>query len=136
MDPQPAAEPPASSTTHPKPSAGSTTHPEPSATPTPGHLEPPTSSTASQAPASPEHAPEQSPPTEDQPAPAADIGGPLVSPERELEEFLIRQWIEANKKNHSYQRIRPGDIMRVSLASVHDSVSASRHPGKKPPDSS
>ena len=128
MDPPPMAKPPASSTTPTKPSAGSTTPTEPPASSI-AHPEP----LASQMPTSPEHAPAQPPIIEGQPTPAADIAGPLVSPERELEELVIQEWLLA-RENRGYQRIRPGDIMRVSLASVHDSVSASRHPGKKPRD--
>jgi hypothetical protein len=86
-------------------------------------------------PASPGHAPEQPPPIEGPPAPAADIAGPSPSPERDLEELVILEWLLA-RENRSYQRVRPEDILRVSLASVDASVSASRYPGKKPPDSS
>jgi len=132
MEPQPVVEPPASSTTPPQPSASSTPPPpsEPPASST-AHLEP----LAPQTPASPEHAPEQPPPIEGQPAPAADSAGPLLSPEREWEELVIQEWLLA-RENRGYQRVRPGDILRVSMASVDDKVSASRWPGKKPPDSS
>ncbi|MBK6845901.1 MAG: hypothetical protein IPG88_27145 [Gemmatimonadetes bacterium] len=139
MDPQPVAEPPASSTTHPEPSVSSTPHPESLArSTTPRHPEPPTGSTApchpeppagSTAPRHPEPPAGSTAPLE--PAPAADSAGPLVSPERELEQLLIQQWIDG-KKSYSYQ---PPAIMRAfSLASVPDGVSASRHPGKKPRD--
>jgi hypothetical protein len=135
-------EPPTGSTApcHPEPPAGSTApcHPEPPAGSTaPRHPEPPAGSTAPRppeppagltAPRHPESPAGSTAPLEA--APAADSAGPLVSPERELEQVLIQQWIDARK---SYSRGPPA-IMRVSLASVPDAVSASRHPGKKPRD--
>ena len=72
-------------------------------------------------------------PVEGQPAPAADVAGPSVPPQNELENRAITEWL-LGKNHRSYRRIRPDDILRVSMASVDDEVSASRWPGKKPRD--
>jgi hypothetical protein len=138
------AEPPASSTTpasstappQAEPPASSTT-PASSPPSPPRHSEPPASSTAgpepvaSQTPASPAQVPAS--PIEGQPAPAADVAGPSVPPQNELENRAITEWL-LGKNHRSYRRIRPDDILRVSMASVDDKVSASRWPGKKPRD--
>ncbi len=134
MDPQPMARPPASSTTHPEPSASS-------ATPTPHGPEQPASSIAhpeplaSQAPVSTGLAPGQPPPIEGRPAPAADMPDFLIQvpPAGDREKLPTLEQVLARKK-YTFQRICPEDIMRVSRASVHDSVSASRYLGKKPRD--
>lgn len=142
MDPQPVAtpEPPASSTMHPEPSASSTSSPQPeppgsSPAPAPRDPEPPMSRAArpETVPASPVRAPGS--PIEDPPAPAADIAGLLIQvpPPGDEEGLATLEWVLA-RGNRGYQHIRHHDILRVSIASVDDNVSASRYPGKKPRD--
>jgi len=84
-------------------------------------------------PASPMRAPGS--PIEDPPAPAADIAGLLIQvpPPGDKEGLATLEWVLA-RGNRGYQHIRHHDILRVSIASVDDNVSASRYPGKKPRD--
>jgi hypothetical protein len=82
-------------------------------------------------PASPAHTSGQPSPAEGRPAPAADIPDSLVQvpPAGNKERLPTLEEVLARK--YTCQRLDPGNIMRVSLASVPDSVSASRWKGRK-----